>query len=139
VIDVQEQEAEDMQLGEFAAYWKHPESRMRVLNVLGLNISETPLAQEVALPALVREIGWAQTLLPSSRMVKSVEKYVLLSAAHSFTDFHIDFGGSSVWYHVAKGRKIFYVIAPTEDNLKAFEGWSCRKEGGEGGATAVFR
>ena len=29
-----------------------------------------------------------------------VSKYCLLSPAGSYTDFHIDFGGTSVWYHV---------------------------------------
>ena len=29
-----------------------------------------------------------------------VSKYCLMSPAESYTDFHIDFGGTSVWYHV---------------------------------------
>ena len=29
--------------------------------------------------------------------------YVLSSPAGSFTDFHVDFGGSSVWYHILAG------------------------------------
>ena len=27
-----------------------------------------------------------------------------MSMARSYTDFHIDFGGTSVWYHVLSGR-----------------------------------
>lgn len=30
----------------------------------------------------------------------AVQKYCLLSMEGSYTDFHIDFGGSSVWYHL---------------------------------------
>ena len=26
------------------------------------------------------------------------------------SDFHIDFGGTSVWYHIHRGEKIFYLI-----------------------------
>lgn len=31
-----------------------------------------------------------------------VENFCLLGMKDSYTDFHIDFGGSSVWYHVFK-------------------------------------
>jgi F-box/leucine-rich repeat protein 10/11 len=34
-----------------------------------------------------------------------VQKYCLMSVAGCYTDFHIDFGGSSVWYHVLRGTK----------------------------------
>lgn len=33
---------------------------------------------------------------------KDVNKYCLISMADSFTEFHVDFGGSSAWYHVLK-------------------------------------
>lgn len=48
--------------------------------------------------------------------------------AGSYTDFHIDFGGTSVWYHVVEGRKRFFLVAPTHENLKAFEKWSCSSD-----------
>jgi hypothetical protein len=35
-----------------------------------------------------------------------VSMFCLVSMADSFTDFHVDFGGSSVWYHVLSGRKV---------------------------------
>jgi hypothetical protein len=38
-------------------------------------------------------------------------------------DFHIDFGGTSVWYHIFKGEKIFYFIQPTATNLSLYERW----------------
>lgn len=41
-----------------------------------------------------------------------------------YTDFHIDFGGSSVFYHILSGEKIFYFVEPTRANLKAYEEWS---------------
>lgn len=31
-----------------------------------------------------------------------VQLYALMSVANCYTDFHIDFGGSSVWYHVLR-------------------------------------
>ena len=33
-----------------------------------------------------------------------VAKYCLMSPQTSYTDFHIDFGGSSVWYSVVRVR-----------------------------------
>lgn len=41
----------------------------------------------------------------------------------SYTDFHIDFGGSSVWYHVLVGAKEFYMLPPTPQNLHLYEKW----------------
>lgn len=46
-----------------------------------------------------------------------------MAAAGSYTNFHIDFGGSSVWYNVVKGEKIFVLCPPTEQNLKEFQKW----------------
>jgi hypothetical protein len=46
-----------------------------------------------------------------------------MGAAGSYTNFHIDFGGSSVWYNVVKGEKIFLLVPPTEENLKKFQEW----------------
>ena len=48
-------------------------------------------------------------------------------AAGSYTDFHVDFGGTSVWYHVLRGHKRFFLIPPSAANLKAYEKWTCSK------------
>lgn len=37
-----------------------------------------------------------------------VSMFCLLSMGGSWTDFHIDFGGSSVWYHILKGEKVIF-------------------------------
>lgn len=29
-----------------------------------------------------------------------------MSVGGCYTDFHIDFGGTSVWYHIIKGQKV---------------------------------
>ena len=46
-----------------------------------------------------------------------------MSMRNSYTDFHIDFGGTSVWYHVFKGEKHFYLIRPTPGNISLYERW----------------
>ena len=61
---------------------------------------------------------------------------------NSYTDFHIDFGGTSVWYHAFSGQisnnfklktepknsflpgeKHFFLIKPTPGNLSLYERW----------------
>ncbi|CAF1389389.1 unnamed protein product [Didymodactylos carnosus] len=53
-----------------------------------------------------------------------VAKYCLISPKDSYTDFHVDFGGSSVWYHILKGEKIFYLVEPTDENLQKYIEWN---------------
>jgi F-box/leucine-rich repeat protein 10/11 len=47
-----------------------------------------------------------------------------MSVAGCWTDFHIDFGGSSVWYHVVHGQKVFFLIPPSEVHLQQYEYWT---------------
>ena len=56
-------------------------------------------------------------------MYPKVQKYCLMSVAKCYTDFHVDLGGTSVWYHILKGTKVFWLIPPTDDNLKQYEEW----------------
>ncbi|KAJ7543493.1 hypothetical protein O6H91_09G040100 [Diphasiastrum complanatum] len=53
-----------------------------------------------------------------------VQLYAIMSVAGCYMDFHLDFGGSSVWYHVLSGRKVFLLVPPTKENLMAFEEWA---------------
>ena len=48
-----------------------------------------------------------------------------MSVARAYTDFHVDFGGSSVFYHILRGNKTFLFIEPTPMNLGCYEAW-CR-------------
>ena len=50
---------------------------------------------------------------------------VLFSSSYFllFPDFHIDLGGTSVWYHILKGKKVFFLIPPEDANLKHYEKW----------------
>ena len=46
-----------------------------------------------------------------------------MSVARAYTDFHVDFGGSSVFYHILRGNKTFLFIEPTPANLRRYEAW----------------
>ncbi|KAI8902975.1 hypothetical protein BC833DRAFT_571444 [Globomyces pollinis-pini] len=78
-------------------------------------------------PKVVRELDWYDQVWPPKHYVKEypkVQLYCLMGVEDSYTDFHIDFGGSSVYYHILSGEKIFYLIEPTPENLKVYEKWS---------------
>ncbi|KAJ1095060.1 hypothetical protein NDU88_000231 [Pleurodeles waltl] len=125
VIDVTRQADCKMKLGDFVKYYNSP-SREKVLNVISLEFSETRLTNLVETPKIVRKLSWVENLWPEESVFErpNVQKYCLMGVKDSYTDFHIDFGGTSVWYHVLKGEKIFYLIRPTTANLALFECWS---------------
>ena len=50
--------------------------------------------------------------------------FALSGPAGAFTDWHVDFGGSSAWYHMVSGRKVYVLAPPTPTNLAAFESWA---------------
>uniref|UniRef100_A0A8C8SX69 Histone lysine demethylase PHF8 n=1 Tax=Pelusios castaneus TaxID=367368 RepID=A0A8C8SX69_9SAUR len=125
VIDVTRQADCKMRLGDFVAYFC-ASRRDKVLNVISLEFSESRLSNLVETPKIVRKLSWVENLWPSESVFErpSVQKYCLMGVQDSYTDFHIDFGGTSVWYHVLRGEKIFYLVRPSPANLARFEAWS---------------
>ncbi|KAG8447778.1 hypothetical protein GDO86_015043 [Hymenochirus boettgeri] len=125
VIDVTRQADLKMKLKDFVKYYNSPK-REKTLNVISLEFSETRLSNLVETPKIVRKLSWVENLWPEQSVFErpNVQKYCLMGVKDSYTDFHIDFGGTSVWYHVLKGEKIFYLIHPTKTNLALFECWS---------------
>lgn len=85
----------------------------------------------VEAPYIARKLDWVNSVWPrdwpedSDIKRPEVQKYCLMGVKDSFTDFHIDFGGTSVWYHVLRGEKVFYLIKPTPANLQLYQHWMC--------------
>jgi len=52
-----------------------------------------------------------------------IQKYVLVSSANSFTQWHVDFSGSAVWYYVVEGFKYFYVIDASPEIMEKYRCW----------------
>ena len=50
-------------------------------------------------------LNWAW-LRRQSKVSDVLRRYCLMSVAGCYTDFHIDFGGTSVWYHILHGEKV---------------------------------
>ena len=82
-------------------------------------IAATPAAAAASSPSSSAAASPSVSILPPA----PVQLYCLMGTAGSYTDFHCDFGGSSVWYHVVKGRKIFLLVEPTAPNLAVYEKW----------------
>ncbi|OWZ77228.1 JmjC domain-containing histone demethylation protein 1 [Cryptococcus neoformans Bt85] len=53
-----------------------------------------------------------------------VQLYCLMGMKGAWTDWHVDFAASSVYYTIHSGAKVFFFIKPTEQNLKAYAEWS---------------
>ncbi|KAG8701282.1 JmjC domain-containing histone demethylation protein 1 [Ceratobasidium sp. 394] len=116
-------------LGSWAEYYNTPEAqRDKIKNVISLEVTGTPLAEQITPPRLVREIDWVEHMWPTGKKGKGqfpkVQLYCLMSVARCWTDWHVDFAGSSVYYHILRGSKVFYFVRPTPANLSAYEKWS---------------
>lgn len=132
VLDVGRQALLSMRLGDFISYWCGAR-RERVLSVSGLEFSETRLSNVVETPRIVRKLSWVENLWPgeSSRERPNLQKFCLMGARDSYTDFHIDRGGASAWCHVLRGEKIYYLARPTAANLGLFEAWGRSRNQGQ--------
>ncbi|XP_065361123.1 jmjC domain-containing histone demethylation protein 1 [Calliphora vicina] len=136
VMDVNTQKNLQMTMKEWQQYYDN-QQKDRLLNVISLEFSHTRLDSYIQSPDIVRQIDWVDVVWPKSlkdaqregtnllgnMMYPKVQKYCLMSVKNCYTDFHIDFGGTSVWYHILKGSKVFWLIPPTEKNLQLYEKW----------------
>uniref|UniRef100_A0A0K0ERT8 Glycos_transf_1 domain-containing protein n=1 Tax=Strongyloides stercoralis TaxID=6248 RepID=A0A0K0ERT8_STRER len=138
VIKVGKFETIKMTLEDFGkTFSKPPEERDVLLNSLSLEFSYNKLSKYVRAPSFVKDMDWVIRYWPdilkinqlkyidekgiSLKRAPNVHHYCLVSMKHSYTDFHMDFGGTSVWYHVLTGKKVFWLIPPTKENIKLHE------------------
>ncbi|XKL65132.1 hypothetical protein PGB90_005218 [Kerria lacca] len=136
VMDVATQKNFEMTMKEWQKYYDDPR-KDKLLNVISLEFSHTRLENYIRRPNIVRLLDWVDCVWPrhlkeaqrestnalDDMMYPKVQKYCLMSVKGCYTDFHIDFGGTSVWYHILKGGKVFWLIPPTEHNIQLYEQW----------------
>lgn len=128
VIDVKSQNGEGKKwnMRRWADYYESKGNKI-VRNVISLEVSQSKLGRLIRRPQIVRDLDLQDSVWPAELQAKGeiprVQFYCLMSVADCFTDFHIDFGGSSVFYHILKGRKTFFFIPPKEKHLKKYEEW----------------
>uniref|UniRef100_A0A1A8GQ11 [histone H3]-dimethyl-L-lysine(36) demethylase n=1 Tax=Nothobranchius korthausae TaxID=1143690 RepID=A0A1A8GQ11_9TELE len=138
VMDVSTQKGTEMSMAQWTRYYETPPpQREKLYNVISLEFSHTKLESLVKRPATVDLIDWVDNMWPRHLKEKQkdstnsitdmqypkVQKYCLMSVQGCYTDFHIDFGGTSVWYHILRGSKVFWLIPPTHPNLELYENW----------------
>ena len=130
VIDVKTQNSggPKWNLGRWADYYEEDGDEKAIRNVISLEVSQSKLGKLLRRPKIVRDIDLQDSVWPQEETDKGkwpkVQYYCLMSVADSYTDFHIDFGGSSVYYHILKGKKTFFFIPPKPKHLKAYEEWN---------------
>jgi F-box and leucine-rich repeat protein 10/11 len=128
VIDVKSQNGEDKPwtMKRWVDYYESSGEKI-VRNVISLEVSQSKLGRLIRRPKVVRDLDLQDAVWPGELQAKGeypkVQFYCLMSVADCYTDFHIDFGGSSVYYHILKGKKTFFFIPPTEKHLKQYEEW----------------
>ncbi|XP_034080352.1 lysine (K)-specific demethylase 2Aa isoform X2 [Gymnodraco acuticeps] len=138
VMDVSTQKGTEMSMAQWTRYYETPPSqREKLYNVISLEFSHTKLENLVRRPTTVDLIDWVDNMWPrhlkerqrdstnsiTDMQYPKVQKYCLMSVEGCYTDFHIDFGGTSVWYHILRGSKVFWLIPPTPQNLELYENW----------------
>ncbi|XP_068176925.1 lysine (K)-specific demethylase 2Aa [Antennarius striatus] len=138
VMDVSTQKGTEMSMAQWTRYYETPPcQREKLYNVISLEFSHTKLENLVRRPATVDLIDWVDNMWPrhlkerqrdstnsiNDMQYPKVQKYCLMSVEGCYTDFHIDFGGTSVWYHILRGSKVFWLIPPTPQNLELYENW----------------
>uniref|UniRef100_A0A2I2ZSQ2 JmjC domain-containing protein n=1 Tax=Gorilla gorilla gorilla TaxID=9595 RepID=A0A2I2ZSQ2_GORGO len=64
-------------------------------------------------PDTVKKLFWVENSWPDDALLAKpkVTKSCLICVKDSYTDFHVDCGGASAWYHVLKGEQTFYLIS----------------------------
>lgn len=129
VMDIQTQQNERWTMSQWNQYLSHtkPENRDRVRNVISLEVSHVK-DLKIERPRAVEENDLVNIVWESfgdNDDKPKVTRYVLMSAGNSYTDFHLDFAGTSVYYNLVSGRKMFLLFPPSESNLKIYSQWCC--------------
>lgn len=133
-MDVEAQTDEEWPISRWVEYFDRVSGRSKgIYNVISIEFTHSKLEHCLQAPEIAKKMDWVQfwpaefkdpTIQLRGKMsFPKVQHYCLMGAAGAYTDFHIDFGGTSVWYHVVRGQKLFLLIPPTPENLKLYEEW----------------
>lgn len=127
VIDVKTQNGENKKwsMRRWAEYYTSQVPNKQIRNVISLEVSKYKLGRLIRRPKVVRDMDILDHVWPPEldSQFPAVQFYCLMSVADCYTDFHVDFGGSSVYYHIVKGKKTFFFIPPEEKNIRQYEDW----------------
>ena len=130
VVDCNSNRSLEMSMRDYEQYFKEKD-RTHLYDLVSLEFSKSKLDYVIQRPAVIDCLDWIDLVWPQhlkrlpagndKPLYPKVQKYCFMSVTGCYTDFHIDFGGSSSWYHVFKGEKVFWLIPPTNENLELYE------------------
>ncbi|SCU81575.1 LANO_0B03576g1_1 [Lachancea nothofagi CBS 11611] len=129
VMDVQSQQNSNWTMAQWNNYFtdSSPETRDRVRNVISLEVSHVDkFKKELRRPRVVESkdlVNLVWDAIPNDTERPKVTKYILMSVENAYTDFHLDFAGTSVYYKVVSGAKKFILFPPTAHNLDSYTAW----------------
>ncbi|CAI6479856.1 hypothetical protein SCEPF1_0066001200 [Saccharomyces cerevisiae] len=143
VMDVQSQMNENWNLGSWNEYFTNtePDKRDRIRNVISLEVSNIE-GLELERPTAVRQNDLVDKIWSFNGHLEKVNgekaeendpkpkvtKYILMSVKDAYTDFHLDFAGTSVYYNVISGQKKFLLFPPTQSNIDKYIEWSLKED-----------
>lgn len=106
-------------------FYTSPEARDRIRNVISLEVSQVDeLGGQFHRPHMVRDLDLVDKVWVDEQEERpQVTKYCLMLVKDSYTDFHIDFSGTCVYYTVCHGAKSFLMFPPTNHNLALYTDW----------------
>lgn len=144
VMDVLSQQSEtpSWNLQKWCDYFYTPaEQRDRIRNVISLEVSDVEkLGKNFRRPKMVEEMDMVDSVWNLSYETKEMREsadiedrpkvttYCLMSVKASYTDFHIDFSGTPVYYTICQGEKEFVMFPPSKENLQLYEYWCLEEE-----------
>ena len=100
-----------------------PPFRSPILNSLSLEYSLLDLQGTLpSRPAVVDKVDLIKQATDWANERHSLARqYVIASMQGSFTDVHMDMGGTAVWYSVVTGTKLFLCVPPSAKALEALK------------------
>ncbi|GMM28571.1 [Histone H3]-lysine-36 demethylase [Martiniozyma asiatica (nom. inval.)] len=123
VMDVMTQNNNNWTMEKWCDYFMDSQKK-KINNVISLEISDTQIGTEIQLPKIVKELDFINHLNADFGIVPpKIQKYILMSVKNCFTDFHIDFAATSVYYSPILGHKQFILIPPLSKNLQVYKKW----------------
>lgn len=126
VMDVQSQQNDRWTMKKWNDYYSHTpvNERDRVRNVISLEVSHVPeFIDCLRRPEVVEMNDLVDIVWEDKYNRPKVTKYILMSVINAYTDFHLDFAGTSVYYNIIYGKKKFILFPPTSYNLTKYREW----------------
>eukprot|EP00884_Botryococcus_braunii_P018483 jgi/Botrbrau1/5318/Bobra.0391s0029.1 len=89
-----------------------------------LCLADTALQPMISPPTVVRESDLVGEVWPGGKpRPPRVDLFITVACRDVFTDFRIDRGGASLWFHLLSGIHTFVLVPPTEKNLATYATW----------------